>query len=221
MTVVYPSADMHLMLGQDRLDTLADALGVSRVRPGGPLPALWHWTSIAPACSVGTSVCVRLFRAPRAGFPALLRSPTGTHWDENVQDFVQDFVQERQVRVQTLISRLPDTGPGAPLEAGAKRLADDAVDTGKLLSLFEADTGGSPVNRALGLLAAHCLRRRVGGQLIAIALHFWSAPGSLGSCRRVAWLECEGQAMFRVGAPGEPISLTGTAWFGCGPGPSR
>jgi hypothetical protein len=216
MTVVYPSADMHLMLGQDRLDTLADALGVARVRPGGPLPALWHWTSIAPACAVGTSVCVRLFRAPRAGFPTLLRSPAGTHWDENVQD----FVQERQVRVQTLISRLPDTDPGAPLEAGAEKLADDAADAAKLLSLFDADTGESAANRVLGLLAAHRLRRRVGGQLIAVALNFWSVPGSLGSCRRVAWLECEGQAMFRVGAPGEPVSLTGTAWFGCGPGPS-
>jgi hypothetical protein len=45
------------MLGQDRLDTLADPLGVSRL-PGGPLSAFWHWTSIAPACSVGTPVCV-------------------------------------------------------------------------------------------------------------------------------------------------------------------
>jgi hypothetical protein len=217
MTVGYPSADMHLMPGQDRLDTLADALGVSRVRPGGPLPALWHWASTAPACAVRTSVCVRLFRAPQAGLPALLRPPAGTHWDENVQDLVQD----QQVRVQTLISRLPDTDPGAPLTACAEKLANNAADTGKLLSLFAADPSGTAVNRALGLLAAHCLRRRVGGQLIAIALHFWSVPESLGSCRRVAWLEREGQAMFRMGAPGEPIALTGTAWFGCGPGPSR
>jgi hypothetical protein len=90
-----------------------------------------------------------------------------------------------------------------------------------LLSLFSADSGGSTTNRVLGLLAAHGLHRHVGGQLIAVAYNFWSTPGSLGSCRQVAWLDCEGRALFRVGAPGQPVSLTGTAWFGCGPGPSR
>ena len=213
MTVACPAAGVHLTLGQYRLDRLADALGVPRIRPGGPLPALWHWTSVAPACAIGTSVRVRLFRAPRAGFPAVLRSPAGT---QNVQDLVQD----RRVRVQTLTSRLPGADPGAPLEAGDETLADDSADITTLLSLFSAGTGGPAANRVLGLLAAHRLRRRVGGQLIAVAFSFWAAPGSLRSCRRVAWLDGEGQALFRVGAPGQLVSMTGTAWFGCGPGPS-
>jgi hypothetical protein len=217
MTVAGHQTDTHIMLGRDRLDTLADALGFQRVQLGGPLPALWHWTSIAPACAIGTSVRARLFRAARAGFPAFLRSPDRTYRDENVLDLVQD----NQVRIQTVTSPLPDAGPGAPLEAGDEKLADDSTDITKLLSLFSADTGGSATNRALGLLVAHGLRRRVGGQLIAVALNYWSAPGSLRSCRRVAWSDCEGQALFRVGAPGQPVSLTGTAWFGCGPGPSH
>jgi hypothetical protein len=217
MTVAYPDAGVNLTLRQDRLGKLADALGVQRVKPGGPVPALWHWTSIAPACAVGTSVHVRLFCVPRSGIPAVLRSPAGTRWEENVLDLVQD----RQVRVQTLTSQLPDADPGAPLEAGDETLADKSIDIDTLLSLFSADTGGPAANRVLGLLAADRLCRRVGGQLIAVALNFWSTPGSLLSCRRVAWSDCEGRAMFRVGAPGQPVSLTGTAWFGCGPGPSR
>jgi hypothetical protein len=217
MTVAYPDAGVNLTLRQDRLDRLADALGVERVQPGGPVPALWHWTSIAPACAVGTSVRVRLFGAPRVGSHLVLRSSAGMHGDENVLDLVQD----RQVRVQTLASQLPDADPGAPLEAGDKTLADKSVDIDTLLSLFSTDSGGSTNNRVLGLLAAHRLRRRVGGQLIAVAFNFWSTPGSLRSCRRVAWSDCEGRALFRVGAPGQPGSLTGTAWFGCGPGPSR
>jgi hypothetical protein len=56
-------------------------------------------------------------------------------------------------------------------------------------------------------------------ELVAVALNFWSTPGSLRSYRRVAWLDCEGRALFRVGTRGQPVSLTGTAWFGCGPGP--
>jgi hypothetical protein len=217
MTVAYPRAGVNLALRQDRLDRLADALGVPRVRPGGPVPALWHWTSIAPACATGTSVRVRLFRHLWAGSPVVLRSPAGTHRDENVLDLVQD----RLVRVQTLTSRLPGADPGAPLGVGDETLADDSAGINKLLSLFSADSGGPAANRVLGLLAAHRLRRRVGGQLIAVAFSFWSAPGSVRSCRRVAWLDCEGRALFRVGAPGLPVSLTGTAWFGCGPGPSR
>lgn len=208
---------MHLTLRQDRLDKLADALGVHHVRPGGPVPALWHWASVAPACTTGTSVRVRLFRAPRAGFPVVLRSRAGTPGKENVLDLVQDSL----VQAQTLTSRLPDADPGAPLEAGDERLADDSVDMDALLGLFSGDSGGWAANRVLGLVAAHRLRGRVGGQLIAVALNFWSTPGSPRSCRWVAWLDCEGRALFRVGAPGQPVSLTGTAWFGCGPGSSR
>lgn len=217
MSVASPAAGVHLTLGQDRLDRLAGALGVPRVRPGGPVPALWHWASIAPACAVGTSVRVRLFRALRTGSPFVLTSPAGTRRDENVLDLVQD----RQVRVQTLTSRLLDADPGAPLEAGDERLADDSADITTLLSVFSAGSGGPAANRVLGLLAAHRLRRRVGGQLIAVAFNFWAAPGSLRSCRWIAWFDCEGRALFRVGAPGHPVALTGTAWFGCGPGPSR
>jgi hypothetical protein len=217
MTVACPRAGVNLTLRRDRLDKLADALGVQRVQPGGPVPALWHWASIAPACEVGTSIRVRLFRALQAGSPVVLRSPAGTHWGENVLDLVQD----RLVRVQTLTSQLPDVDPGAPLEAGDETLADDSAGIDALLSLFSAGSGGSAANRVLGVLAAHRLRRRVGGQLIAAAFNFWSVPGSLRSCRRVAWSDCEGRALFRVGAPGQPVSLTGTAWFGCGPGPSR
>jgi hypothetical protein len=215
MTVAYPQAGVNLTLRQDRLDRLAVALGVRRVQPGGLLPALWHWTSIAPACATGTSVRVRLFGAPRAGSPVLVTSSAGMYRDENVLDLVQDSL----LRVQTLTSRLPDVYPGAPLEAGDETLADDSVDIDALLSLFSADSGGSAANRVLGLLAAHLLRRRLGGQLIAVALNFWSMPGSLRLCRRVAWLDCEGRALFRAGTPGQPVSLTGTAWFGCGPGP--
>jgi hypothetical protein len=213
VTVAYPPAGVSLALGRDQLDRLADALGVQRVGPGGPVPALWHWTSIAPACEIGTSVRVRLFCPLRAGSPVVLTSP-GTHRDENVLDLVQD----RLVRVQTLTSRLQDADPGAPLGAADKTLTGDLVDMDALLSLFSADSGQPAANRVLGLLAAHRLRRRVGGQLIAVALNFWSAPGSLRYCRRVAWLDCEGRVQFRVGAPGQPVSLTGTAWFGCGPG---
>jgi hypothetical protein len=216
MTVAYPDAGVNLTLRQDRLDRLADALGVQPVQPGGPVPALWHWTSIAPACAIGTSVRVRLFRALQAGSPVLLTSSAGAHWDENVLDLVQDCL----VRAQTLTSQLPDVYPGAPLEAGGGTLAGDSVDIDALLSLFSADSGGSAANRVLGLLAVHRLRRRVGAQLIAVALNFWSAPGSLRSCRWVARWDCEGRTLLRVGAPGQPVWLTGTAWFGCGPGPS-
>jgi hypothetical protein len=217
MSVASPAAGVHLTLGQDRLDRLAGALGVPRVRPGGLVPALWHWASIAPACAVGTSVRVRLFRALRAGSPVVLRSPAGTGGDENVLDLVQDGL----VRVQTLTSRLPDADPGAPLGAGDETLAGDSADIDALLSLFSVGSGGPAANRVLGVLAAHRLRRRVGAQLIAVAFSFWAAPGSLRSCRLVAWLDGEGRALFRVGAPGQPVALTGTAWFGCGPGPSR
>ena len=117
-------------------------------------------------------------------FPVGLRSPAGTPGEENVLDLVQD----RLVRVQTLTSRLPDADPGPPLEAGDERLAGDSADIDELLSLFSADSGGSTANRALGLLAAHRLRRRVDGQLIAVALNFWSMSGSVGSCRWFAWL---------------------------------
>ena len=217
MTVAYPHAGVNLTLRQDRLDRLADALGVQYVRPRGPVPALWHWTSIAPACAIGTSVRVRLFSLLRAGLPVLLRPPARTHCDENVLDLVQDSL----VRVQTLTSRLSGVDPGARLEPADEMLAGDPVDTGALLSLFSGDPGGSAANRVLGLVAAHRLHGRVGGQLIAIALNFWPTPGSPRSCRWVAWLDGEGRALFRVGAPGQPVSLTGTAWFGCGPGPSR
>ena len=217
MTVAYPAAGMHLTLGQDRLDRLADALGVPRVQPGRPVPALWHWTSVAPACAIGTSVRVRLFRALGAGSPLELTSPGRDAPGRERLDLVQD----RLMRVQTLTSRLPDADPGAPLGAGDETLADASADIATLLSLLRARSGGSAANRVLGLLAAHCLRRRMGGQLIAVAFNFWSAPGSLHSCRRVAWLDCEGRALFRVGTVGQPVSLTGTAWFGCGPGPSR
>jgi hypothetical protein len=121
----------------------------------------------------------------------VLRSSAGTNSDENVLDLVQDGL----VRVQTLTSQLPDADPGAPLEPADERLADDSAGITKLLSLLRADTGGPAANRVLGLLAAHRLRRRVGSQLIAVALNFWSAPGSLRSCRRVAWLDCEGRAV--------------------------
>jgi hypothetical protein len=33
----------------------------------------------------------------------------------------------------------------------------------------------------------------------------------------VAWLDCGDRVLFRVGAVGQPASLTGTAWLGCGP----
>jgi hypothetical protein len=217
MTAAYADVGVDVTLAQDRLDRLADALGSRRVQPGGPVPALWHWTSIAPACATGTSVRVRLFRAPQAGPAVLLRPQAGAQGHEEGLDFIQD----RVVRVQTLTSRLPDADPGPPLMAGDETLADDSADLDVLLSLFTADPGGSAVNRVLGLLAAHRLRRHVGGQLIALGFSFWSAPGSLRSCRRVAWLDCEGRALFRVGTAGQPVSLTGTAWFGCGPGPSR
>lgn len=216
MTVAYPHVGVNLALRQDRLDRLAGALGVQRVRLGGLVPALWHWTSFAPACAIGTSVRVRLFSPLRAGPSVLLRSSAEADSDDNVLDLVQD----RLVRVQTLISQLPDVDTGAPLVPADETLADDSVDIDALLSLFDGDSGGSAVNRVLGLVPAHRLRGRVGGQLIAIALNFWSTPGSLRSCRWVAWLDGEGRALFRVGAPGMPVSLTGTAWFGCGPGPS-
>jgi hypothetical protein len=207
---------VDVTLTRDRLDRLADALGSRRVQPGGQVPALWHWTSFAPACATGTSVRVRLFRAPQAG-PAVLLRPQPEQGHGEVLDFVQDHV----VRVQTLTSHLPDADPGPPLMASDEMLADDSVDLDALLSLFSAGPGGSALNRVLGLLAAHRLGRGVGGQLIALEFSFWSAPGSLRSCRRVTWLDCEGRALFRVGMTGQPVSLTGTAWFGCGPGPSR
>jgi hypothetical protein len=79
-------------LAQDRLDRLADALGSRRVQPGGPVPALWHWISIAPACATGTSVRVRLFRAPQAGPAVLLRTQAGAQGHEEILDFIQDRV---------------------------------------------------------------------------------------------------------------------------------
>jgi hypothetical protein len=208
---------VDVTLAQDRLDRLAYALGSRLVQPGGSVEALWHWTSFAPACASGTSVRVRLFRTPQAGPGILLRPQAEAQGDEEVLDFVQDDA----VRVQTLTSPLPSADPGPPLMAGDETLADDSADLDALLSLFSADPGGSALNRVLGLLAAHRLRRRVGGQLIALEFNFWSEPGSLRSCRQVAWLDCEGRTLFRVGAVGQPVSLTGTAWFGCGPGPSR
>jgi len=217
MTATYADTGVDVTLAQDRLDRLADALGSRRVRPGRPVPALWHWTSIAPACATGTSVRVRLFRAPQAGPAVLVRPQAGAQGQEEVLDFIQDGV----VRAQTLTSRLPEADPGRPLMTGDETLADDSADLDALQSLFADDPGGPAANRVLGLLAAHRLRRRVGGQLIALEFSFWSVPGSLRSCRRVAWLDCEGRALFRAGTAGQPVSLTGTAWFGCGPGPSR
>jgi hypothetical protein len=117
--------------------------------------------------------------------------------------------------------RLPGTDPGAPFEAADERLADDSADTAGMLSLLQSEPGGSAANCALGLLAAHRLRREARGRLIALALNFWAAPTSLPSCRWEERLDCEGRARFRIGGPGQPVSLTGTAWFGCGPGPSR
>jgi hypothetical protein len=217
MTVGYLGAGVTFTLSQDRLGRLADALGVECVEPGGPVPALWHWTSVAPACAVGTSVRVRLIRAPRPGSAAVLRSPAGTRRGENVLDLVQDGL----VRVQTVTARLPDADPGAPLAAGDETLAGGPVDISKMLDLFSADAGGPAANRVAGLLAAHRLRGRAGGQLIAVTFNFWSVPGELRSCRRVVWSDGEGRVLFQVGAPGRPVSLTGTAWFGCGPGPER
>jgi hypothetical protein len=147
----------------------------------------------------------------------LLKPLVGTSRDEDVIDVLQDG----QVRVQTLTSPLRDTDPVTPPKVTDETLADDSIDVDALLRLFGADSPGSAGNRVLGLLATHRLRRRFGGQLIAVALSFWSTPDSLRSCRRVVRPDCEGRALFRVGAPGQPVSLTGTAWFGCGPGPSR
>jgi hypothetical protein len=217
MTVVRSDSGMYLMLGQERLDLLARALGAQPVRMGGPLPALWHWTTVAPACALGTSVRVRLFRAPRAGIPVALSPPNGTDETSSPRTLTQDG----HMQVQTLTSRLPGAHPGSVLEASDVMLACEAVDVSQLLSLFSAAPAGSAVNRVLGLLAAHRLVRRMGGQLAAIEFNFWSAPARLRSCRQVASSDGEGRVLFRVGGPDEPAAMTGTAWFGCGPGPGR
>jgi hypothetical protein len=123
VTVACPAAGMHLTLRQDRLDRLAGALGVRRVRPGGTVPALWHWTSIAPACAIGTSVRVRLFRpggrVPRraqvTGRGARGRERPGPR-------------SGPPGAVQVLASRLPSADPGAPLEAGDETVAGESVD---------------------------------------------------------------------------------------------
>jgi hypothetical protein len=218
---------LTVTISRDRLDAVAVALGVGRIRRGDAVPPLWYWASLAPGCAAGTSVLVRLFRDPRADASAVLRPSahgSADAWSENSTDLVQNG----QVRVQTvvspLLSPLSGPGPGMRLRVTDESLADDLVDFDALLRLVgtgpvgPAVPPGTVVNRILALLAAQWLRRRTGGQLIALRFNFWSAPDSIRRCRRAVRFDSEGRALFRAGVPGQPVSVTGTAWFGCGPG---
>jgi hypothetical protein len=209
--------------GRDRLDLVADALGVGRVRPGDAIPPLWHWAVLPADCVTGTSVLVRFFRALREGAPAIARRSdlsAAEAWMEGGTD----LWHQDQLRTQTLTAPLlapSEPGPGTELRFTEEPLADDGVDYDRLLQLLGPGPGGSPVNRVLALLAAQRLRRRTGSQLTAVLFNFWSDPASLRACRRVVRVDDEGRVLFRVGVPGQPVALTGAAWFGCGPGSSR
>jgi hypothetical protein len=139
-----------------------------------------------------------------------------------------DLLQQRQLRVQTLTSLLlTPEGDSAPrLDPDAKRdaLASSLVRTGQLLELFGEDFAGgrgSAENRVLAMLAADRLRRQAGRQLVAVLFNFWSAPRDPASCQWTVRLDDDGRAQYCVGVPGQAAPLTGTAWFGCGPGSAR
>jgi hypothetical protein len=208
------------ILGRDRLDRLADALGADRIRPGGPVPPLWHWVSLPPACSPATSLRVRFFHALQAGSPILLR-PAASSAAAEVGQNATDIVQDNEARVQTLSSPLRDAGLAVALADTDEALVGAAVDIDALVRVFGADGGGQPACCVIALLAAHRFRHRPGGQLAAIQLNFCAPPGSLAQCRLAVQLDCQGRALFRIGVPREPVTLSGTAWFGCGPGGSQ
>jgi len=211
MTRTDVEADIHEATIDARWITLVgDALRVERPQPPSVVLPLWHWRAFAPACAPDTAVKVRFLRQIRPGVPAMQHTAT-QHGFQSVQDLYQGGVRAIQTVVRPLGATLAAVGDYD------KPLVDETFDVAGLAALFDLDQHPHAGNVLTALLAAHGMRRRGPNALVAVEFEFACEVRGLPLLHRAARVEPDGRVSLRVGLPGRPPAVLGTAWFGCGP----